>query len=510
MQINQRNSTHRVRAHGLGRTCALVVLAMAITACSDARDRQTEVDRAQPDKVANAAPTTPTSVRTSSAYTEEDDGTSIRREVVEDRTPTAKIDRERGVDRERGAIPSMPPPVPERPTVDAGSDKPLPGGDDARRRVDPLNAVYGWAAEPDAQTESGSTADGTRPFEPADESRTDDYRASLVTPLRANGDRIHGRIVSDDGEKVMIETLTPDGIKAQVGVSYGQLHPATVAALRAVRTNPDDVEGHLGVAEYADENGLYHAAHMHYLQVRALDPDRVDEVDKRIDSLRTRAAEDELERGRAALADGDDTRGTRILERLMREFGGTPSALEAAHALDEYEQGQQLAQDSDEWDEHARPVLDVLRRSSEAARSALQEDVHSSRATRGLESALDLNAKARTELAAARKSVEGDGAVAAGLESIGARIDAQFVGTQLHLASVLLIRGSYAEAQKAVTAALERAPEDREALAMRTRIVNASHADDDDWVWLRRRGEHPFDGRRLGVWRRTGAAPMGK
>jgi hypothetical protein len=371
--------------------------------------------------------------------------------------------------------------------------------------IDPVANIYGDApfVEDTVLVQMGSDADGndmTRLVSTADGGlppltiEQDEIGGVMLK----SGKHLTGKVVSDDGNRVQLEVRTKSGATATTGVSYSQLHPRSVCELSVARTEENDMAGHQAIAEYAEAHGLLMIARVHYSHVAENDPALADAAKASIARLAERASTSELARGRKALAKGTGKTGERILLRLQREFPGTPAANDAARLLSDFQETKQSERMAAKRDKKLDPILSLYHLSQTETRSGVAQSASDTRALKDLRQARKHALSAESKLASAMRFADGDPALQQALASLKDQINEQFIDNQLHIAGISLAKGDLKGANQAVGEALERDPDNREGIALRTRIDVEEHSDDDDWVWRRRRGDYPFGYRRYG------------
>lgn len=145
-----------------------------------------------------------------------------------------------------------------------------------------------------------------------------------------SGAKYAGKILSDDGASVEIETAAGATMK----LSYSVLTPKSIYRLQVLRTGPT-ARDQLALAEWCVPMKLYEEARVHYRKAIELDPEmKLDEaVQASVAKARTTAANELLERGKGLQASNQKQEARRVLSLLVQELPEEPAAKEAAQLL---------------------------------------------------------------------------------------------------------------------------------------------------------------------------------
>jgi len=313
--------------------------------------------------------------------------------------------------------------------------------------------------------------------------------------LDATGKKIRGRILSDDGERVTVAFELKDGTKGRQTLRYSQLDPRTVYRLHLGRVALDDGPAQFELAEFAASAGLYDAALRHYLQAADADHSLFEKVDQALASLREDAAATQIERGRTAMRKGDLDRAQRHLSEALTEFPDTQAVADADPLLAELgdlileQRREQEAALAEHVAKRLAPARERHAKALDHMSSGIAEGRSPTRSIGHLRKAEAEFDNARRRLANLRKKRSTDAELAADIDTILDQVESDFVRNELHLAGRYLQRGSYKSAHGAVDRILAIDPAHGEALALRSRILEAERYDEWDRRdrWWRRR-----------------------
>ena len=145
------------------------------------------------------------------------------------------------------------------------------------------------------------------------------------------GNSYAGKVVSDDGTTVEIETAGG----AKVKVPYDALTPKTQYRLKRAKTG-EDGKSQLALAEWCLSKTLYEEARTHYRKALAADATMADEINAKVVVARKTAANELLARAKGLMAT-DPKQARRILSELVTELPLEDATTEAKKLLAEKE-----------------------------------------------------------------------------------------------------------------------------------------------------------------------------
>src|SRR6185436_702273 len=143
----------------------------------------------------------------------------------------------------------------------------------------------------------------------------------------AAGNTYSGKVLSDDGTNVEIETSGG----AKVKVSYDALTPKTQYRLTRKRTG-DDAKSQLALAEWCVTKKLYEEARTHYRKALAADATMSEEINAKVVVARKTAANELLARAKGLMTTNPQE-ARRILSELVQELPLEDATTEAKQLL---------------------------------------------------------------------------------------------------------------------------------------------------------------------------------
>ncbi len=300
-----------------------------------------------------------------------------------------------------------------------------------------------------------------------------------------SGKSYKGVVQRDDGQTLVLTTVGGN----ELSLSYEDLAPRTVYALRQAKIAPSDFEGQLEIANYARDHELYGYARRHYERALRADSSRAQEVEREIATLRRQASEAELERAREALARRDTRAARKHLSNLMEEFPGEPAA-DAAVALFEeefaVEREQQLNERALRDQEVARalePAQRHLDRATEHVRSGLKNARKQTQAIHSYEDAVSSAKRSYSLLVRLEKRSSTGPELRSAIAQMKEEVKEFGVAAYVHAARAYLVRGSHYNAIESANAALAIDPNNAEARSIRRRAEEDLSEPGWGWRW---------------------------
>jgi tetratricopeptide (TPR) repeat protein len=281
----------------------------------------------------------------------------------------------------------------------------------------------------------------------------------------------------DDKAKVLT-FRTEDG--RDLRLTLDELDTLSVYQVTQSTIPKDNAKAQIQLANYARDTGLYAHALRHYGYAEKADPSLKGEIEKERAVLRQKAADFALDNARNALRQGNHREAKNWLTKIVEKLPDEPQAAEAAKLLETV-----LAVESVEKapvrtsDTQQELAADLARSKSlfEAMQQKTREGLTSrsggTQATNTWQSALADGERGLKEIDKLEKKYT-DARSREVLASYRSAFTAQMVELRLHRASVWTTRSSYNKALDEVNQALALDPKNRDALAARARIEEAS------------------------------------
>ena len=302
--------------------------------------------------------------------------------------------------------------------------------------------------------------------------------------LLKDGRSIQGRVIAEDPDSVTVSLALDGPGRAVQVIAYADLHPRTVYRLRLGRPEARTAKGQLDLAELALAQGLFEASRRHFARAGALDTACEDAATDGIARVRRSAAESLLGRARELAAANAPLDASKELGRLLQDYPDEAAAEEGrklfstlAPAREEAERkrvAEATARADEERREAVSPAAAAHARGVKHVTLGLLATKNHAVAVQHFKDALRACEQGLATLRKLAQERPADTALAGIVASMDTRITAHLVETDLHLASLYLVRQTPREALAWANRALALDPENREALAMRARIETAA------------------------------------
>lgn len=281
----------------------------------------------------------------------------------------------------------------------------------------------------------------------------------------------------DDKAKVLT-FHTEDG--RDLRLTLDELDTLSVYQVTQSTIPKDNARAQIQLANYARDTGLYAHALRHYGYAEKADPSLKSEIDAERAILRRKAADFALENARTAMRHGKSREAKDWLTKIVEKLPDEPQAVEARKLLDDL-----FSRESPEAavprtrDTQRALAADLARSKSlfdqmqKKTREGLTSRSGGTQATNTWQSALADGDMGLKEIDKLEKKYT-DPQSREVLASYRKLFVAQMVELRLHRASVWTTRSSYNRALDEVNQALALDPHNRDVLAARARIEEAS------------------------------------
>ena len=323
------------------------------------------------------------------------------------------------------------------------------------------------------------------------------------------GNTYSGKVVSDDGTNVEIETAGG----AKVKVPFDALTPKTQYSLKRAKTG-EDGKSQLALAEWCLSKTLYEEARTHYRKALAADATMADEINAKVVVARKTAANELLARAKGLMAT-DPKQARRILSQLVQELpleDATGEARKLLAADTEQRKSDALARKpktkpapaagadagqpaptrasgepfSEPVVKRFQDVIDSYHKMLDSTRDGLTEG--GSGSVKEFEKALKEGDKIRKAVDKIRPDAKGDEELTEAVELADSKLEDADVDARLNIVDCYLMRTSYNQASDVVKEGLANYPKN-EQLRQAMNRVTAAAADGigGDWVIVGRR-----------------------
>ena len=322
------------------------------------------------------------------------------------------------------------------------------------------------------------------------------------------GNTYSGKVVSDDGTNVEIETAGG----AKVKVPYDALTPKTQYRLKRAKTG-EDGKSQLALAEWCVTKTLYEEARTHYRKALAADATMSDEINAKVVVARKTAANELLARAQGLMATKPQE-ARRLLSAMVQELPLEDATKEARKLLaDDTEQRKASAmarkpkpkpaggaapagQDvptrasgepfSEPVVKRFQDVIDSYHKMLDSTRDGLTEG--GSDGVKEFEKALKEGDKIRKAVDKIRPDAKGDEELAEAVELADSKLEDADVDARLNIVDCYLMRTSYNQASDVVKEGLANYPKNEQLRQAMNRVTSAA-ADGigGDWVIVGRR-----------------------
>lgn len=315
-------------------------------------------------------------------------------------------------------------------------------------------------------------------------------RAALALDLEhlklADGRTISGNATEYDDALKVVSFTTSDGQKLLLRLD--ELDPRSAYMLAKSRVDTTSASSELRMANFARDIGLYAHASRHYKEALKLDPAMTADIEKEQARNRTLAAAWCMANAKKSADAGNLADAERWLRAILERLPNEPEAKQATELLDEYYTKSRAAKDDHIEAKDATLLTTKLKRGKDSYdrmvarnKEGLLASPASSKAISAWESAVKDGERALAELDKFAKTNQ-DPATAELLESYRKVVNEQIIEVYTNMASAQTTRSSFQQAMGSVNKALAIDPQSQSAIAMRSRVEQAS-AQSGGRVW---------------------------
>jgi hypothetical protein len=317
----------------------------------------------------------------------------------------------------------------------------------------------------------------------------------------SSGSKYTGKIVSNDGTSVEIETA--DGKKLKL--PYDGLTPMSQYGLQLAKTT-DDGQSQLDLADWCVGKTLYPQAKIHFRKALTVAPTMEDAIKAHLVIARKTAAEELLARGKRLQTAGKNQEARQVLSTIVQELPLEDAAKEASQLL-AAETAQRkdtalkrapkpsadktpapaapLRADGEPFSDATRalfdPIVDSYRKMLDATQDGLKKGSKSGEDD--YEKALKEGDKIRRAADKLRPQGQTNPEIAEALDLVDTKLEEAEVDARINLANDYLIRTSYNNALEAVNLGLADYPKNERLLQARAQVGAASASNGGgDWV----------------------------
>lgn len=299
-----------------------------------------------------------------------------------------------------------------------------------------------------------------------------------------NGQYMVGTAKYYDAETEILTFIAEDGTEQTIHVDELSPRSAYRAANSLAKTaEPARI---VRIGNFARDIGLYAHAARHYRNALEKDPTLQAEVDAELVTLRRKAAVFCMSNAEEAIKKGDSKEAEKWLTTLVTKLPDEPLADKAAAMLEERYAAHHDSKD-DELENDYADLLSKELKTGKLRYDNMLEKIQSgltgrnnSKATREFEGAYKDGENALRELDKVQKELEETAELTEILDGYRALVKEHMVEAQLHMVSIYTTRSSYSNALREVNKALALDPGNREVLAARARVEDASSR---GWRW---------------------------
>jgi tetratricopeptide (TPR) repeat protein len=292
-----------------------------------------------------------------------------------------------------------------------------------------------------------------------------------------NGSTLKGYATAYDAAAQVLSFHTEDG--RDLKLELAELNTLSVYQVTQSTIPKDDAKAQIQLANYARDTGLFAHALRHYGYAEKADPSLKDEIEKERANLRRKAAGFALDNARTALQKRDTDGAKKWLTKIVETLPGEPQAAEASALLTEIVSREKpatklpressLATDLESDLGKANGYYEQMKEKTNRGLTS----AGSANATNAWQSALDDGERGMREIEKLEKRYT-DSQSREVLSRYRKLFVDQIVELRLHRASVWTTRSSYNKALEEVNQALALDPRNRDVLAARARIEEAS------------------------------------
>lgn len=288
---------------------------------------------------------------------------------------------------------------------------------------------------------------------------------------------VRGNATSYNGETQTLYFTTMDGRNLELNID--QLDARSVYLVNNGNVSKDNAQGQLLLGNFARDAGLWVHAMRHYEYAKKADPAMAPQVDKQIAILKQRAAQFGMDQANAAIERGDIEGASEWLTKIVQKLPDEPLAAEARKMLDQYYAQSHESRDDAVEASGGDLLTGELKRGKQYYDEMLERNKKGltgkggSAAIRDWEGAVSYGDRALKEIDKVAKSNKNP-KVQETLDSYRKIVNDQIIEIRINVASYYMTRSSYNNALQEVNKALAIDKTNRDALAMRSRIENAS------------------------------------
>lgn len=301
--------------------------------------------------------------------------------------------------------------------------------------------------------------------------------------LLRDGRTVQGRLIGDDGRRIQVRLPVEGGGVAIQTIPYEDLAARTVYRLRLGRPEARTAEGQIGLAEFALTSGLFDAARRHFGRAALLEPAREDEAAAGLARVQAAAAAALLDSARRKAAGQDPLAAEKDLALLLKEFPDEPAAEDgralyaslapAREAAEKRALAEAVSRAEKARQEAVAPATKLHARGVEHVTKGLLATRNRGEAAQHFQEALRACEEARVLLDRVSRENGRAPEMSRLVSQLDGEIRSHILDTDLHLASLYLVRQTPREALAWANRALALDPGNRDALAMRARIESS-------------------------------------
>jgi hypothetical protein len=314
-----------------------------------------------------------------------------------------------------------------------------------------------------------------------------------------SGSTFSGTILSNDGKAIEMETTA--GMKMKL--PYEQLTPDSQYQMKLLIT-PDDVDGHLALADWCMGMKLYRNARTEFRTALREGPLREKEINAKFTAARTAAANELLARAKQLKTEGKNVESREILSAIVQELPLEPAAKEA---------GQLLAAETEQRKAdafNAKPAASSATAASTGEPRAVRPNGQPfSDSTRQLfagvittyqkmldenqdglkksgsagiqqfQKALKDGDKIRSSLATMKANAPAEEEMTDAFAVADSKLEEAIVDVRVNMSDAYMLRSSYNQASEVISQGLAQYPKNERLRAAMNRITSASSNDDN-------------------------------
>jgi hypothetical protein len=302
--------------------------------------------------------------------------------------------------------------------------------------------------------------------------------AAADTIKLADGSYVSGQATAYDGTTKVLSFRTDAGEDVQYHLD--ELDGRSVYHVTRNKVPQDNAKGQLQLANYARDIELFVHARRHYEYARKADPSLGPQIDKEIAIGRKMAADYLMRLSKEAIAKNDLKSAEKYLSIMVEKLPDEPATDEARTLLDQYYTTVRAAADDEVEAAASEQLTKELARGKKyyddmlaKNKKALMNTKNGSLAKNNWNNAIKDGDKALKEIAKVKKKYS-DQATVELLESYEVIVQNQMFDIHLAAASFYTTQTDYRSAMGEVNKVLAVDPTNKDALAARARIEQAS------------------------------------